>query len=99
MNTTETVSCVQQATNPGTPADILDACGRTVSAVLVDSTTVPSTLTCNGSVIWRYRYTACDLTTTVDWTKTYTVTYSGGLVPPMNTTETVSCVQQATNPG
>ena len=98
-NTTATVSCPANATDPGAPANITDACGRTVSATLVGSTSTPATLTCNGSVVWRYRYTACDGTTTADWTKTYTVTYSGGLIPPANGSSTVSCPAQAVNPG
>ncbi|MBK8643237.1 MAG: hypothetical protein IPN15_13775, partial [Saprospiraceae bacterium] len=98
-NTTATVSCPAQATDPGAPADITDACGRTVSAVLVGSTDTPNPVTCNGTRVWTYRYTACDGTTTADWTKTYTITYSGGLTPPTNTTATVSCPAQATDPG
>ncbi|MBK8643239.1 MAG: HYR domain-containing protein [Saprospiraceae bacterium] len=94
-----TVSCPAQATDPGAPADITDACGRTVSAVLVGSTDTPNPVTCNGTRVWTYRYTACDGTTTADWTKTYTITYSGGLTPPTNTTATVSCPAQATDPG
>ncbi|MBK8643238.1 MAG: hypothetical protein IPN15_13780 [Saprospiraceae bacterium] len=98
-NTTATVSCPAQATDPGAPADITDACGRTVSAVLVGSTDTPNPVTCNGTRVWTYRYTACDGTTAADWTKTYTITYSGGLTPPTNTTATVSCPAQATDPG
>src|SRR5258708_13055913 len=55
--------------------------------------------TCNGTVVYRYRYTACDLTTTADWTKTYTIIYSGGLTAPANGASTVSCPAQAVNPG
>ena len=73
-NTTETVSCPADATNPGAPANILDACGRTVSAAFVAMEQTPDPVTCNGTIVWRYRYTACDGTTTADWTKTYTVT-------------------------
>jgi hypothetical protein len=50
-------------------------------------------------VVWTYRYTACDGTTTADWTYTYTIIYSGGLTPPANTTATVSCPASATDPG
>ena len=33
--------------------------------------TIPATLTCEGQVIFTYRYTACDGVTTDDWTYTY----------------------------
>ena len=66
-----TVAGPAQAVNPGAPANISDACGRTVVPVLVGSSTPPA---CDGTVIWTYRYTACDGTTTADWTYTYTVT-------------------------
>jgi len=65
-----TVSCPAQAVDPGAPANITDACGRTVVPVLIGSTTPPS---CEGTVVWTYRYTACDGTTTADWTYTYTI--------------------------
>lgn len=66
-----TVAGPAQAVNPGAPANITDACGRTVVPVLVGSSTPPA---CEGQVVWTYRYTACDNTTTADWTYTYTVT-------------------------
>jgi gliding motility-associated-like protein len=92
-----TVSCPSEATDPGAPADILDACGRTVSAVLVGQDA--ATPTCEGTVVWRYRYTACDGTTTAEWTHTYTIDYSGGLTAPTSTSSTVSCPSEATDPG
>ncbi len=95
-DSTSTVSCPADAVNPGAPADITDACGRTVSAVLVGSTQAPS---CEGTVVWTYRYTACDNTTTADWTHTYTIDYSGGLTAPSDSTSTVSCPADATDPG
>ncbi|MEI8048840.1 MAG: T9SS type A sorting domain-containing protein [Bacteroidota bacterium] len=94
-----TVSCPSYATDPGAPASITDACGRTVNAVFVSSVSSPASLTCNGSVIWLYRYVGCDGTTTADWAKTYTVLYSGGLTPPSNGSSTVSGPAQAVNPG
>jgi hypothetical protein len=97
-STSATVSCPSDATDPGAPADITDACGRTVSAVFV-SRTPASGPSCNGTVEYKYRYTACDGTTTADWTKTYTITYSGGLTAPTSTSATVSCPSDATDPG
>ena len=98
-NGSSTVSCPSNATNPGPPANILDACGNTVAAVLIGSTSNPSPITCNGTVVWTYRYTACDGITSADWTYTYTVTYSGALTPPPNGSTTVSCPSAATDPG
>ena len=72
-NETDTISNPSEAVDPGAPDDITDACGRTVSAVLVGSETTPDPITCEGTVVWTYRYTACDETTTADWTKTYIV--------------------------
>jgi hypothetical protein len=46
-----------------------------VSAVLVGSVETPD---CEGTVVWTYRYTACD-GTSADWTYTYTVDYTSAL--------------------
>src|SRR5688572_13427057 len=77
----------------------MDACGRTVSAQLVGSVETPDPVTCEGTVVWTYRYTACDNTTTDDWTYTYTINYSGGLNAPVNESSTVSCPDDAVDPG
>ncbi|MEI8205014.1 MAG: hypothetical protein WCH34_18495, partial [Bacteroidota bacterium] len=55
-NTTATVSCPANATDPGAPADITDACGRTISAVADGSTSTLGTPACNGTVVWKYKY-------------------------------------------
>ena len=91
-----TVSCPADAVNPGPPPAIVDECGRTVNPVLVGSTTPPE---CEGQVVWTYRYTACDGTTTADWTYTYTIDYSGGLTPPANGSLTIDCPEDAVDPG
>src|SRR5678816_1567463 len=57
-NTTATVACPADATDPGAPATIKDACNRDVVPVLVGSSSTPATISCNGSVVWTYRYTA-----------------------------------------
>jgi gliding motility-associated-like protein len=95
-STSSTVSCPSQASAPSAPANITDACGRTVVPVLIGQDA--PTPTCEGTVVWRYRYTACDGTTTVDWTHTYTIDYSGGLTAPASTSSTVSCPSQAIVP-
>jgi hypothetical protein len=86
-NGSSTVSGPAQAVNPGAPATITDACGRSVVPSLVGSSTPPA---CDGTVVWTYRYTACDGTTTADWTFTYTITKStiSGTVSYYNTANT-----------
>ena len=98
-NGSSTVACPANAIDPGPPANISDACGRVVTPVLIGSTSNPSPVTCNGTIVWTYRYTACDGTTTADWTYTYTITYSGGLTPPADGSSTVPCPSNATDPG
>jgi hypothetical protein len=60
-----------QPVNPGAPANITDACGRTVIPTLVGHSAFPQ---CSGTVTWTYIYTACDGITTTPWTYTYTIT-------------------------
>ncbi|MFM8485759.1 MAG: HYR domain-containing protein, partial [Bacteroidota bacterium] len=71
-------ACAADAVNPGAPASIQDACGRTVTPVLVGSVNGPNNTACSGTVTWRYRYTACD-GTTADWTHTWN--YQDNLAP------------------
>src|SRR5678815_5450933 len=68
-NTTATVACPADATDPGAPATIKDACNRDVVPVFVESTATTEMNTCYRSGGWSCRYTACDGTTTADWTK------------------------------
>ncbi|MFL1013474.1 HYR-like domain-containing protein, partial [Flavisericum labens] len=89
---TSTVACPADATDPGAPADITDACGRTVSAVLIGQDA--ATPGCEGTVVWRYRYTACDSSTTVDWTHTYTIDLPSPIVPA-NGSSNVQCLADA----
>jgi len=67
---TETVATYAEAVDPGAPDAITDACGRTVTPTLVGS---QASGLCGSIIVWTYRYTACDGTTTADWTYTYTV--------------------------
>ncbi len=87
------------ATDPGAPATIKDACGRDVVPTLVGFVDDPATITCEGTRVYTYRYTACDGTTTADWTYTYTIDLTTALVPPTNGTATVECLSAATDPG
>jgi len=95
-DTTSTIECPANATDPGNPGSVLDACGRTVDAVLIgQDATTPE---CEGEVIWRYRYTACDGSTD-DYTHTYTIDYTQGVTAVADTTSTVECPANATDPG
>ena len=96
-NGSSTVSCPADATDPGAPANITDACGRTVTAVLVGQDN--PTPQCEGTVVWRYRYTACDGTTTADWTYTYTIDLPLFTIPFANGSSTVNCPVDAVDPG
>ena len=98
-NGSSTVSCPADAVNPGAPAVITDVCGRPVAPVLIGSVSTPDPITCDGTVIWTYRYTACDGTTTADWTYTYTIDYTGALTAPSPGTSIVSCPDDAVDPG
>ena len=88
----QTVSCIADAVDPGAPADITDACGRTVSAVLIGSVDNPDPLTCEGTRIWTYQYTACYGTTTAEWTLTYTIDLPPFALPA-DSVESVVCVE------
>jgi len=50
-------------------------------------------------VVWYYTYTSCDRQTTVPWTYTYHVVYSGGLTLPPEISSTIHCVSDAVWPG
>ncbi|KAA6325089.1 hypothetical protein EZS27_025658, partial [termite gut metagenome] len=89
-----TVSCPDDAIAPPAPDEIIDGCGRTVTPILVGPTFYPNPITCEGSIVWTYKYTAC-VGVVAYWTYTYLIDYSGGLTLPENTTSTVSCVELA----
>jgi gliding motility-associated-like protein len=95
-NTASTVSSLAEAVDPGAPADIIDACGRKVSAQLVGSSAY---LPDKSSIIWTYRYTACDGTTTADWNHIYTIDDSDILSTSTNTVSGVSIPVETATPG
>jgi gliding motility-associated-like protein len=72
LNGSAFVQCAGDAVDPGAPASVTDACGNTVSAVLNSVVTTPDPLICSGTIVYTYRYSACD-GSFVDWTYTYTV--------------------------
>ncbi|MDX2360427.1 MAG: gliding motility-associated C-terminal domain-containing protein [Crocinitomicaceae bacterium] len=92
---TSTVNCPANASDPGAPADILDGCGNTVSAVLVGSDPLPA---CEGAVVWTYSYTDCALNT-INWTHTYTIDMTTALSAPAAGVSTVNCPADAIDPG
>jgi hypothetical protein len=97
-NGSSTVACAGLATNPGAPDPIFDACDRLVFPVLVGQDA--PTPECEGQVVWRYRYTACDLTTTADWIYTYTIIHTPPtqVGQPAQTSSTVNCYLDAIAP-
>src|SRR5690606_40997004 len=95
MNGSITVESLALATDPGAPATIQDACGRDVVPVLVGFVDTPDPLTCEGTRVWTYRYTACDPTITADWTDTYTRSEERRVGPAMHGCMTVECVRAA----
>jgi hypothetical protein len=57
-NGTSTVECLASAVPPTAPA-VVDACGNTISPVLVSTVTSPTTITCEGTRTYTYSYTSC----------------------------------------
>ncbi|MCB0549490.1 MAG: DUF11 domain-containing protein [Phaeodactylibacter sp.] len=97
-NGSATVDCPTLAADPGAPADITDACGRMVSAVLVGSTDTPDPIICDGQRVWTYRYTDC-AGNTADWTYTYTIAdTSPPSCPPALGSNTLTCADNIPNP-
>ncbi|MFN7833437.1 MAG: HYR domain-containing protein, partial [Bacteroidota bacterium] len=90
------IACAAGAVNPGAPASIQDACGRTVVPVLVGSVNGPNNTACTGTVTWRYRYTACD-GTTADWTYTYNYQDNQAPVASLPSTGYSTCFQSETS--
>ncbi|MDX2359671.1 MAG: hypothetical protein QNK23_02615, partial [Crocinitomicaceae bacterium] len=87
---TSTVDCPANATDPGAPADILDGCGNTVSAVLVGNTDAPNPLVCEGTSVWTYSYTDC-AGNTVNWTHTYTIDMPTFAIATPNGADAIVC--------
>ena len=56
-----TVACAADAVDPGAPPTITDACGNTLTAVLVGSVCHTRSDHLRWYMVWTYRYTACDV--------------------------------------
>jgi hypothetical protein len=95
QNTNVNVECVSAAVTP-TPPAVIDNCGRTVAPRLLSGPVyTPQNIICTGTVVWTYRYMACDNVTYVDWV--YTVNVNDRTAPvitsiPANVT--VSCATE-----
>ncbi|MEJ5268080.1 MAG: gliding motility-associated C-terminal domain-containing protein [Bacteroidales bacterium] len=96
-NVSTTVECLSNAVNPGPPANINDGCGRVVAPIFIGIEYNPDPLTCEGTVLYRYRYVACD-GTSADWTYTYNVDISIPPVVPADGSSTVECITDAVAP-
>lgn len=105
-NGSKTIQCladvvVPTATDPSVmPSNVKDGCDNVLTPVLKSTVYTPSTITCEGSVVYTYRYTACD-DSYKDWTYTYTIERS--TAPTIASTgiensKTVNCVSAATAP-
>ncbi|NNJ83112.1 MAG: T9SS type A sorting domain-containing protein, partial [Flavobacteriaceae bacterium] len=98
MDESSTVECPAEAVDPGPPATVQDACGRDVIPVLVGSTSTPDPVTCEGTVVWTYRYTDCTGQGTDDWTYTYTIDITTPPNAGMDDGSNVQCLDDATEP-
>lgn len=83
-NGEETVECISAATPlaldlTASPVvldtrfpTVTDGCGRTLNPVFVGKELQPTSFTCNGKIVYTYKYTACD-NTEKTWTYTYNI--------------------------
>ncbi|HPT51855.1 MAG TPA: hypothetical protein PK740_01070, partial [Bacteroidales bacterium] len=101
--TSSTVNCAADAIPPHqiTPSvmpTVKDACGTTISNYT--SHTTPTTVSCEGEMVYEYTYTDC-AGHTATWLYTYTIdhttapTEAGG---PVATASTVECADEVTAP-
>jgi hypothetical protein len=74
-----------------------DVCGNPVPAVLASVVNTPSTVTCNGTIVYNYTYTDCSGLVS-PWSYTYTIQHSTAPVVPANGASTVQCVSAAIAP-
>src|SRR5262249_37915313 len=86
-----TVNCAANAVQPTAPT-VLDACGNTLSPTV----TTPSTVTCNGTMVYTFAYTDC-AGHSHTWTYTYTIAVPDFTLPA-NGSSTVSCSANAVQP-
>jgi gliding motility-associated-like protein len=86
-----TVNCVVDATDPGAPGDVFDACGNLLTPVI----TAPNASGCTGlGAQWIYTYTDC-AGNTAAWTYTYTIDLPPFTIPFVDDASTVNCLVDA----
>ena len=98
--TSTTVECPVAATTPTTLPVVQDVCGNVLTAPVPVVTSIPATVTCEGSTTFTYTYTDCAALTFV-WTYTYTIdrtTAPAEVGVPVPTSTTVECPVAATAP-
>src|SRR5678810_8750 len=86
-----TVNCPVDAVLPTAPI-VVDACGNTLSPVVVS----PSPVTCNGTMAYTFTYTDCS-NQSHTWTYTYTITRPDFTLPA-DGSSTVNCPVDAVLP-
>ncbi|MDR2085211.1 MAG: T9SS type A sorting domain-containing protein [Bacteroidales bacterium] len=95
---TQTVTCISDIIAPTAYIPtVVDVCGNTLTAQLISADETPNPLTCNGTKVYRYRYTDC-AGNTADWTYTYTVDMPGFTIGVPGGTATVDCVDDIVVP-
>src|SRR5438046_8055220 len=80
-----TVNCPADAVAPGSVPVVKDACSYTLTTVVA----TPSTIACNGTMVYTYTYTDCANHTHV-WKYTYTIA-TPDFTLPADGASTVNC--------
>src|SRR5678809_1079331 len=87
-----TVNCPADAVAPSAVPVVKDACGNTLTPVVV----TPSPIACNGTMVYTYTYTDCANHTHV-WKYTYTIA-TPDFTLPVDGASTVNCPADAVAP-
>ncbi len=98
--TSSTLQCLSATPAPAVLPIVKDVCGNTLPTPAPDVITVPASITCEGTVSYKYTYTDCS-GLSFEWTYTYTVdrtTPPSEVGPPAVSASTVQCLGSATPP-
>ncbi|MES2573745.1 MAG: gliding motility-associated C-terminal domain-containing protein [Bacteroidota bacterium] len=96
VNGSSTVQCLTLAIPPSVPT-ATDNCAGILTGVLLSTVDTPSSITCEGTRIYTYRYTdTCGNSS--DWKYTYTIDHTTVAVVPANGASTIQCLASATTP-
>jgi hypothetical protein len=90
MDVSVSVNCLSQATLP-VPPTVLDLCGNSIPATLVDFVDLPDPITCEGMRHYQFEYDDC-AGTLHTWNYWYTIEYIP-FVTPGDDGETVTCIE------